>query len=88
MWYKEWSTSLGEKEDEQMSKKRTVCTLGSNNVHQREIKLSDLPKQLRCEGEKGGRRSSKDSGPATAPLPRSTMALFLAFIGYQICIVF
>ncbi|XP_026681002.1 leucine-rich repeat-containing G-protein coupled receptor 4-like [Diaphorina citri] len=35
MWYKEWSTSLGEKEDEQMSRKRTVCTLGSSNVHQR-----------------------------------------------------
>ncbi|XP_008483631.1 uncharacterized protein LOC103520320 [Diaphorina citri] len=85
MWYKEWSTSLGEKEDEQMSRKRTVCTLGSSNVHQREIKLSDLPKQLVCEGEKGGRRSP-NSAPS-ASLSGSFIALLVAAADL-VCIVF
>jgi hypothetical protein len=51
----------------------------------REIKLSDLPKQLVCEGEKGGRRSP-NSAPS-ASLSGSFIALLVAAADL-VCIVF
>lgn len=58
-WYTAWLGNLRDKDDERMSRKRTVCTMP--NEH-REYSVQNIPlERMGCVGENAGRTSSTSS---------------------------
>ncbi|XP_076162218.1 uncharacterized protein LOC143144078 isoform X2 [Ptiloglossa arizonensis] len=58
-WYSAWLGNLRDKDDERMSKKRTVCTM--TNEH-REYAVQNIPlERMGCVGKNAGRTSSSAS---------------------------
>jgi hypothetical protein len=59
-WYSAWLGNLRDKDDEMMSKKRTVCMMASEH---REYSVQNIPlERMGCVGKNAGRISSSATG--------------------------
>ncbi|XP_011631321.1 slit homolog 1 protein-like [Pogonomyrmex barbatus] len=77
-WYPAWLANLRDKDDEMMSKKRTVCTMP---MEHREYSVQNIPlERMGCAGKNAGKFSSSATGcrvyvDATLPLIVLTAAI-------------